>query len=431
MPKMGESITEGTVIAWHKKPGDRVELDEPLLEIGTDKVDTEVPAAAAGVLQEILVEEGQTVEVGTEIAIIATGAAASASPKPAPKAAPSADAPVSGDGASPQPRPEPAEAEDGDARHGSDGRFLSPLVRSIAEKEGIPVGELADISGSGREGRVTKNDILAYVEKRRQAPASQPAAPAAKAAPHTVKPSASGYGDRVEIVEMDRMRQIIAEHMVRSKATSAHVTSFAEADVTDLVRLRDANKAAFQQREGIKLSFTPFMVKAAVEALRDHPVVNASVDGNSIIIKKDYHIGIAVAIDSARLVVPVIRDAGQKNLAGLAHAANDLAIRARGKRLQPDDLQGGTFTVTNIGSIGSVMGTPIINQPQVAILATGAIKKRPVVIEDPDLGDVIAIRHMMYISLSYDHRIIDGAMAASFLRRYVGLLEGYHADMPL
>lgn len=432
MPKMGESITEGTVIAWHKKPGDKIELDETLLEIGTDKVDTEVPAPAAGTLQEILVAEGETVEVGTEIAVIGSGAAASVSEQSAPAAPterptiivtqqPSAP---TGDGA---PAPVMETAHEDIPRRGDDGRFYSPLVRSIAEAEGLSLKELELVKGSGREGRLTKKDVLAYIETRKTAPpAPRPAASVPKPAPATV--STTHDGDRVEIIEMDRMRQIIAEHMVRSKSTSAHVTSFAEVDVTNLVKVREKNKNAFLEREGIKLSYTPFMVEAAVEALRAHPIVNASVDEKRIIIKKDYHIGIAVAIDASRLVVPVIRDAGQLNLAGIARAANDLATRARSKRLQPNDLQGGTFTVTNIGSIGSLMGTPIINQPQVAILATGAIKKKPVVIEDPKLGDIIAIRHMMFISLSYDHRIIDGAMASSFLRKYVSILESYDPE---
>lgn len=427
MPKMGESITEGTVIAWHKKPGDQIELDETLLEIGTDKVDTEVPAPAAGTLQEILVAEGETVEVGTEIAVIGSGAAASAGKQPAP-AAP-AERPTiivtqqpaapTGDGA---PTPVMEAAHEDIPRRGEDGRFYSPLVRSIAEAEGLSLKELEAVKGSGREGRLTKKDILAYIETRKTTPSS------AVVPKPPVPVSTTQNGDRVEIIEMDRMRQIIAEHMVRSKSTSAHVTSFAEVDVTNLVKVREKNKAAFLKREGIKLSYTPFMVKAAVEALRAHPIVNASVNEKQIIIKKDYHIGIAVAIDASRLVVPVIRDAGQLNLAGIANAANDLATRARTKRLQPNDLQGGTFTVTNIGSIGSLMGTPIINQPQVAILATGAIKKKPVVIEDPKLGDIIAIRHMMFISLSYDHRIIDGAMASSFLRKYVSILESYDPE---
>ena len=296
----------------------------------------------------------------------------------------------------------------------------------LLRKKAYPWEELAAITGSGRDGRVTKGDLLSYIENRKNAPARIERQSAFSAAlPQASIAEASG---RVEIIEMDRMRQIIAEHMVRSKATSAHVTSFAEVDVTNLVRVREQNKASFLAREGIKLSYTPFMVHAAVKALREHPYVNASVQDKQILVKKDYHIGIAVAIDKSRLVVPVIRNAGQLNLAGIAHAAGDLADRARSKRLQPNDLQGGTFTVTNIGSIGSLMGTPIINQPQVAILATGAIKKKPVVLEDPKLGDIIAIRHMMFISLSYDHRIIDGAMAASFLQHYVSILESIDPD---
>ena len=440
MPKMGESITEGTIITWHKQPGDAIELDETLLEIGTDKVDTEVPSPAEGVLVEILVQEGDTVDVGTEIAIIAAGATAGAQPvvapaTPVPAETPSiivspekVEAAPAGDGALVIPE----EAAVGSIpRRGPDGQFFSPLVRAIAAKEGLSVAELTKVAGTGREGRITKNDILSYVQNRKtgQPVVSPPAIqqPVAQAPVRTVVEA----GNRTEIIKMDRMRQIIAEHMVRSKATSAHVTSFAEIDVTNLVKVRERNKAAFLEREGTKLTYTPFLVAAAVEALRAHPVVNSSVEGDHIVIKKDYHIGIAVAIDTSRLVVPVIRNAGQLNLAGIAHASADLASRARTKKLQPDDLQGGTFTVTNVGSIGSLMGTPIINQPQVAILATGAIKKRPVVIEDPELGDIIAIRHMMYVSLSYDHRIIDGAMASSFLRQYVALLEAHDPNAVL
>lgn len=426
MPKMGESITEGTIIAWHKQPGDAIDIDETILEIGTDKVDTEVPSPAAGVLSEILVEEGETVEVGTVIARIGSEAAAAPSaPAPEPEAeqepAPSpAEAPA-GDGAVQEAAPEEVDIQ----RRGADGRFYSPLVRSIAEKEGLSMQELESIEGSGREGRVTKEDVLSYLEQRTAAPAREPS-PSPEPTERPMSPAGGdGYEGRVEIIEMDRMRQIIADHMVRSKATSPHVTSFAEADVTNLVRLRERNKEAFQEREGIKLTFTPFFVEAAVEALREHPIVNASVEDKKIILKKDLHIGIAVAIGKQGLVAPVVRNAEQKNLVGLTHAAADLAERARNKQLQPDELQGGTFTITNIGTLGSLMGTPIINQPQVAILATGAIKKRPVVMEHPDLGDTIAIRHMMYVSLSYDHRIIDGAMGASFMQTFVKSLEGY------
>ncbi|MEO1572791.1 MAG: 2-oxoglutarate dehydrogenase, E2 component, dihydrolipoamide succinyltransferase [Bacteroidota bacterium] len=447
MPKMGESVMEGTVLEWKKQVGDAIELDETLLEISTDKVDSEVPSPAAGVLAEIVAEEGETVEVGAIIARIAVGDGAAV---PAPSAAPAAPtaepvaAPVaaravsggsvagrsvSGDGADVSAGPIP--------RRGSGGQFFSPLVRSIAQKEGISQRELEGLAGSGAEGRLTKQDVLAYLEQRGSAPAQAApvsaapvAQPVAKAAPvsaprlaaQPVAASGDG-GSRVEVVKMDRMRQLIAEHMTRSKATSAHVTSFAEIDVTNLVTLRERQKQAFQQREGVKLTYTPFFVKASVDALRSHPLLNASVQGKEVIVKKDFHIGIAVAIGTKGLLVPIVRDAGQKNVAGLAQAVADLATRARNKQLLPDELQGGTFTVTNVGSLGSLMGTPIINQPQVAILSPGAITKRPVVVEDPTLGDVIAIRHMMYVSLSYDHRIIDGAMAASFLRAYRATIE--------
>ncbi|MEX0821929.1 MAG: 2-oxoglutarate dehydrogenase, E2 component, dihydrolipoamide succinyltransferase [Rhodothermales bacterium] len=462
MPKMGESITEGTVLTWHKQPGDEVDLDETLLEIGTDKVDTEVPSPSAGVLSEILVEENETVDVGTPLAIIATGEAATDTPEEAPqqpdesaeRSAPTGDgegAGKEGEGAGDRAG-EDDRASDGAARDiprkASDGRFFSPLVRSIAEKEGLSVDELESIEGTGRDGRVTKEDVLAYLEDRAEAktdkkatterkstPSASPAEQRKEpASPEPVAQSLSDgdvYDGRVEVVKMDRMRQIIAEHMVRSKATSAHVTSFAEADVTNLVKFREANKEEFQEREGVKLTYTPFFVHAAVDALREYPILNASVMEEEIVIKKDLHIGIAVAIGNAGLVAPVIRSAGQKSVAGLAHAAADLAERARSKHLQPDELQGGTFTITNIGSLGSLMGTPIINQPQVGILAVGAIKKRPVVIEDPDLGDIIAVRHMVYLSLSYDHRIIDGAVGSAFLQRFASALESVDADFEL
>ncbi|MBT8399631.1 MAG: 2-oxoglutarate dehydrogenase, E2 component, dihydrolipoamide succinyltransferase [Rhodothermia bacterium] len=437
MPKMGESIIEGTIIAWHKKPGDKVGMDETLLEIATDKVDTEVPSPAEGTLQEILVEEGETVEVGTVIARIGSGSAA-----PKKKAPEKVAAGESRSGPKAAPTSATATADDVEvavsetdatarviSKTGSDGRFFSPLVRSIAEKEGLSMRELESIDGSGHGGRLTKKDIVSYLETRKAAPAeTRKPEPARATAARAVEATSSMADGRTEIIEMDRMRQIIASHMIESKRTSAHVTSFAEVDVTGLVSLRNARKDAFLEREGVKLTFTPFFVKAAVEALREHPILNSSVEEKRIIVKKDIHVGIAVAIGKTGLVVPVIKNAGDKSITGLARAAADVAERARNKQLQPDDLQGGTFTVTNIGSLGSVMGTPIIPQPQVAILATGAIKKRPVVIEDDRLGDVIAVRQMMYLSLSYDHRIIDGAMASSFLHRMIAELESYTLD---
>ncbi len=458
MPKMGESITEGTVVAWYKDLGDEVAIDETLLEIGTDKVDTEVPSPAAGVLTEKRVDEGETVEVGTVVAILASEAEAGTVEAPVPEA-PEEEAepeetelpstPPSGDGAVRDAEEHDRPPEETIKRRGSDGRFYSPLVRSIAKEEGLRMSELESLEGSGRGGRVTKEDVMGYLEEREAEPA-EPAAPTtAPERPPRPSPPAEEqpvpgdytvdegpteeelrqqYGDRIEIQPMDRMRKMTAEHMVRSKATSAHVTSFAEADVTGLVRLRESQKEAFKEREGVKLTYTPFFTKAAVEALREHPLLNASVEGDKIVLKKDYHVGIAVAIGNKGLLAPVIRNAGDYNVVGLARKAANMADRARSKELQPDELQGGTFTVTNIGSLGSLMGTPIINQPQVGILATGAIQKRPVVVEDDDLGDAISIRHMMYLSLSYDHRIIDGAMGASFLQRVVAELESFSAD---
>lgn len=429
MPKMGESIIEGTVIKWHKAVGDTIEVDETLLEIATDKVDSDVPSPAAGVVQELLVAEGDTVDVGTVIARIGSGSGAAVSAPAATTPAAPASAPAPAPAHTQTASASPTHGGNGEiGRIAADGRFMSPLVRSIAEKEGLSSAELSQISGSGHDGRITKADVLGYLENR-SAPVAAPAKQVHTPAPAATVPVSSD--GRVEVVEMDRMRQIIAQHMIQSKQTSAHVTSFAEADLTNLVKLRESQKDAFFEREGIKLTYTPFFVHAAVDALREHPIMNCSVDGTKILIKKDYHIGIAVAIGKSGLVVPVIKSAGHRNIAGLAREAATLADRARNRQLQPDDLQGGTFTVTNIGSLGSIMGTPIIAQPQVAILATGAIKKRPVVMEDPELGDVIAIRHMMYVSMSYDHRIIDGAMASSFMHRFVSNIENFGPDTEL
>ncbi len=398
MPKMGESITEGTVNRWHKQVGDAVGLDETLLEISTDKVDTDVPSPAAGTLTSIRVSEGETADVGAVLGVITAGGG------PAPVAVLAVEAPPSADAG---------------VRHLSDGRFLTPLVRTIAQKEKVSQAELESIRGSGSRGRITKQDLLDYLEAQdRPAPAPEPKARRAEVSPEPAPGDA-----REEVIKMDRLRQLVAHHMTLSRRTAAHVTSFAEVDATNLVRLRESNRQAFLAREGIRLTYTPFLVYAAVEALRDHPILNASVDETRIILKKDYHIGIAVNIDKTGLIVPVIRHAGRQRVSGLAHAAHDLAKRARSNDLQPDDLQGGTFTLTNLGSLGSIMGTPIILQPQVAILATGTIQKKPVVVEDPVLGDVIAIRHMMYLSLSYDHRIIDGAMGISFLRKFASVVE--------
>ncbi|PSQ87012.1 MAG: 2-oxoglutarate dehydrogenase, E2 component, dihydrolipoamide succinyltransferase [Bacteroidetes bacterium QS_4_64_154] len=401
MPKMGESITEGTVIAWYKDIGDEVAIDETLLEIGTDKVDTEVPSPAEGVLTEKRVEEGETAEVGTVVAILASEADAGSMEAPVPEP-PEEDETAerketeipstspAGDGAvrdTDEPERPPEEAI---KRRGDDGRFYSPLVRSIAKEEGLRMSELESLEGSGRGGRVTKEDVLAYLEEREEepaAPATAPERPPRPSPPAEEAPARPDY-------------------------------SVEEGPSEDELR----------QQYGDRIDYTPFFAKAAVEALREHPILNASVEGDKIVLKKDYHVGIAVAIGNKGLLAPVIRNAGDYNVVGLTRKAANMAERARNKELQPDELQGGTFTVTNIGSLGSLMGTPIINQPQVGILATGAIQKRPVVVEDEDFGDSISIRHMMYLSLSYDHRIIDGAMGASFLQRVVAELESFSED---
>lgn len=422
MPKMGESIMEATILHWLKKPGDKIEQDESVLEVATDKVDTEVPSTHAGVLKEILAKEGEVVKVGKPIAIIATEAGAeiavsAPSPEPA-KSIASVAAPA-------------AVASNGsNGSHVQDfkgsNRFYSPLVKNIARQENIAVAELETISGSGMEGRVTKKDILSYVQNRKlgttiQSVQQQATTTATSSAPQRVPVSISG-GD--EIIEMDRMRKMIAERMVDSKRISPHVTSFVEADVTNIVFWRNKWKNEFQRREGDALTFTPIFIEAVVLAIKDFPMINVQVDGDRIIKKKDINIGMAVALPSGNLIVPVIRNADQYNINGLAKAVNDLAKRARENKLKPDDLAGGTFTVSNVGSFGNVMGTPIIMQPQVGILALGAVQKKPSVIETP-YGDAIAIRHKMFLSHSYDHRVVDGALGGSLVRRVADYLEKF------
>lgn len=426
MPKMGESIMEATVLKWHKQPGDTVKMDETLLDIATDKVDSEVPSTAAGVVKEILYKENDVVPVGSPIARIETSGAgasapapAAAAPAPAPAAAPVAAAPVAAAPAAAVPA--------------AGTRFYSPLVLNIAGTEGIGMAELEKIPGTGNEGRVTKKDILNYVANRgaaapvAAAPAPVAAAPApaapVAAAPGAAAPSVNPTGN-VEIIEMDRMRKLIADHMVRSKATSPHVTSFTEADVTNIVKWREKNKNSFEKKYGEKITYTPIFFEAIVKCIRKYPTINCSLDGYNIILKKDINIGMATALPSGNLIVPVIKNAETKNLLGLTKDVNSLANAARNNKLKADDTQGGTFTVTNVGTFGSLMGTPIINQPQVAIMAVGAIKKRPMVLETKD-GDVIAIRHMMYLSLSYDHRIVDGSVGASFLTAVANELEAF------
>lgn len=415
MPKMGESIMEATILNWHKKPGDSVKMDETVLEIATDKVDSEVPSTAAGVISEILFKVDDVVPVGTVIAKIQTeGASAEAPQASAPEAA------------APQPAPAPPASQPASAPvSGGNNRFYSPLVLNIAAKEGVSMSELENIPGTGKEGRVTKKDMLQYVANRASGAPAPSAAPAAasQAVVHQPQPAAN-HGGNVELIEMDRMRKLIAEHMVRSKSTSPHVTSFTEADVTNLVKWREKNKKTFQEKYGEKITFTPIFIEAIAKCIGQFPMINVSVDGTTIIVKKDINIGMATALPSGNLIVPVIKNADTMNLLGLSKEVNRLANSARNNKLKADDTQGGTFTLTNVGTFGSLMGTPIINQPQVAILAVGSIKKRPMVMETAD-GDVIAIRHMMYLSLSYDHRVVDGSLGAGFLAAVANELEAF------
>ena len=445
MPRMGESIMEGTVLKWLKRVGDTIEQDESVLEVATDKVDTEVPALEGGVLKEILVKEGDVVAVGAPIAIIATnnGEDMDASASPAAETTPSATAtaPQEADVA-PAPaestaRPEPVTRLDQPAT----GRFYSPLVLNIAREEGISMQELEYIPGTGQEGRVSKKDILAYIESRSEAtqqdtapvqsssPAeAEAAAPAPLPAPQpaAVKPAASHSGNS-EIIEMDRMRRMIADRMVESKRIAPHVTSFVEADVTNLVNWRNKWKDEYKKREGESLTFTPIFIDAIAKAIKDFPMINISVDGGNIIRHRDINIGMAVALPSGNLIVPNIKNADQLNLNGLAKKVNDLANRARTNKLTPDDLSGGTYTVSNVGSFGNVMGTPIIMQPQVAIMAVGTIKTKPAVIETPE-GDLIGIRHFMFLSHSYDHRVVDGSLGGMFVRRVADYLEQFDVN---
>jgi len=444
MPKMGESITEATILSWLKSEGDVIEADESILEVATDKVDTEVPSTHAGILSEILAKDGEVVPVGQAIAIITTEGTEGTGSNGAP-AAPLA--------AEPAPEPELIAAEPVQVTPVETvapvakaiakpitGRFYSPLVLNIARQESISMRELEAVPGTGKESRVTKRDILAYVQQRTGAPAAEPIAePIAEPQPvtqvsaavtTTAKPAVKvnvsiNAGD--EIIEMDRMRKMIAERMVESKHTAPHVTSFVEADVSKIVSWRNKVKNEFQARENEKLTFTPIFVEAIVQAIKDFPMINISVDGNNIIKRKNINIGIAVALPTGNLIVPVIHNADQYNLVGLAKKVNDLASRARDNKLIPDELAGGTYSVTNVGSFGNVMGTPIIMQPQVAIMALGAITKKPAVIETPE-GDAIGIRHKMFLSHSYDHRVVDGALGGMFVRKVADYLEAFDAN---
>lgn len=435
MPKMGESIIEGTILTWLKKEGDSIEQDESVLEVATDKVDTEVPAIHGGILKQILAKEGDVVAVGAPIAIIETSATTIGSSKEAPTVvaevteeliavAPSQTASI----LSTPPPPVSAVEDD---------RFYSPLVLSICKEENIDKSELASIPGTGKDGRVTKQDMLTYVSNRNKqvlatvAPINTSAATITAAPVTTASPKVEmSISAHDEIIEMDRMRKMIAQRMVDSKRISPHVTSFVEADVTNIVLWRNKVKDSFKKKEGESLTFTPFFIHAVAKAIKDFPMINISVDGEKIIKKKDINIGVAVALPSGNLIVPVIRNADQYNLIGLSKKINDLANRARINKLSPDELSGGTYTVSNVGSFGNVLGTPIIMQPQVAILAVGAIQKKPAVIETPT-GDVIAIRHKMFLSHSYDHRVVDGSLGGMFVKRVSDYLEAFDLSTEL
>lgn len=441
MPKMGESIMEATILKWHKQPGDLVKMDETLLEIATDKVDSEVPSTAEGIVDSVLFNVNDVVPVGTVIAKIKTSAAEAVSSSSEPTPKPTITT------ADRQPQKETvAEPVSVTTNHtitgtnGSASKFYSPLVLNIAASEGVSLSELEKIPGTGNEGRVTKKDILHYVSQRKTGKVnnSQFAVEATESTSPKVISDVqtqqtanyqlpTSYTGNVEIIEMDRMRRLIADHMVRSKHTSPHVTSFTESDVSNLVMWRDKVKKDFEKRENTKITFTPLFIEAIIKCIKKFPLINSSIDGDKIIVKKDINIGMATALPSGSLIVPVIKNADQLNLVGLTRQVNALADNARNNKLRPEDTQSGTFTLTNVGTFGSLMGTPIINQPQVAILAVGAIKKRPVVVETPH-GDSIAIRHMMYLSLSYDHRIIDGSLGATFLTSVANELQNFNPD---
>ncbi|HAW50912.1 MAG TPA: diapophytoene dehydrogenase [Flavobacteriales bacterium] len=427
MPKMGESVAEATIIKWLKQEGETIEAEEAVLEIATDKVDSEIPSPEGGVLVKQMFQENDVVKVGEVIAVMEVEGKESQT-----------------NGSTPEPQKEvatekievtkveemaeqvAAPVSGASIPRNADGRFYSPLVRSIAQKEGISLNELSAITGSGMNDRVTKVDVLDFLKNRTSTPAPvQPTQKQESSLPERISaPKNITLMDGDEVVEMDRMRKLIADHMVMSKHTSPHVTSMVEVDVTNIVQWRNKIKDQFEKKEGEKMTFTPIFFEMIAKAIREMPGVNVSVDGNSIIKRKHINLGMATALPTGNLIVPVIKDADQKNLLGLTKSVNDLANRARNNKLDPDEIQGGTFTVTNVGTFGNVMGTPIIFQPQAAILALGAIRKKPAVIETP-YGDTIGIRHMMFLSMSYDHRVIDGALGGSFIKKLADLFEAF------
>ena len=421
LPKMGESVAEATITNWLKEVGDKIEADEAVLEIATDKVDSEVPSEVSGILVEQLFGKDDLVQVGQTIAIIETEGGAlesivneAAAPEVVAEVTRTVDAPKESVAA-------PVDFSDSE-------KFLSPLVKNIAKEEGVSVAELEAISGTGKQGRVTKNDILDYVKNRTNQPVvAAPVAAVQKPVPVVQKAAPVFVSGGDEVIEMDRMRKLIAGYMVASVQTSAHVQSFIEVDVTNIVKWREKNKVAFEKREGEKLTYTPIFMEAVAKAIKDYPGMNISVEGDFIIKKKNINLGMAASLPNGNLIVPVIKNADQLNLVGMAKAVNDLGGRAKAGKLKPDDTQGGTYTVTNVGTFGSVFGTPILNQPQVGILALGAIRKMPAVIETPE-GDFIGIRQKMFLSHSYDHRVVDGALGGSFVKRVAEYLEAFDVN---
>jgi len=433
LPKLGESITDATIITWLKNVGETIEEDEPICEIATDKVDSEIPSPVSGVIKEILYQADDVVEVGKVIAIIETEATSSAEVTPQTTSTQNTTTSNLQDS-----EPATGNSQLEELRPSVSNRFYSPLARSIAEEENLSLNEMESIDGSGENGRVKKSDIVDYINTKntpvakveKSIPVPTPANKPVAISPKPAARESQLDNGNVEIIQMDRMRKIIAKHMVDSKRIAPHVTSFVEVDMTNVVTWRNKNKKAFLEKYGTKITFTPIFIEAVTKAIKDFPAINASVDGDNIIIKKDINIGIAAALPSGNLIVPVVKNADFLNLQGIAKATNALVDKARNNKLSPDDVQGGTYTISNVGTFGNIMGTPIINQPQVAILATGVIQKKPAVVET-EYGDMIAIRHLMYLSHAYDHRVVDGYLGGSFLRRVADYLEAFDVNRPL
>ena len=426
IPKMGESVTEATIILWSKVVGDMVEIDETIIEIATDKVDSEVPSTHKGILAEQLFQVDDIIKVGETFAILETEDEVSTPELEAVKEVEEKKEKKVAEKLSLRDDDKSLLVEEKDITPitNSGDRFYSPLVRNIASKEGISMDELNKVLGTGKDGRVTKTDMASYIKNLGTTPISAKLEASQIETPESTPITAI---EDTEIIEMDRMRKLISAHMTMSKQTSAHITSFVEADMTNIVNWRNKVKDNFKKREGQNITFTPIIIEAMVKAVKDFPMINVSVEGTNIHIHKNINIGMAAALPDGNLIVPVIKECQNKSLVGITKTVNDLATRARGGQLNPDDISGGTITMTNVGTFGNLMGTPIINQPQVAILACGVIKKKPVVLEI-EHGDVIAIRHMMFLSLSYDHRVVDGALGGQFVRKVADYLEQFDSN---